>query len=111
MGLFVKLEISPESLTVWSKIFVTLFVLSRRRKTEAGNKNTVEFLEKSNFSGELSLDEVMPQVYDELHRLASAYMHRKRQGHILQPTALVNETYLRLIGQHSVDFRNRFRLA
>lgn len=54
-----------------------------------------------------SLDAVMPQVYDELHRLAAAYMRRERASHTLQPTALVNETYLRLAGQHSVDFNNR----
>ena len=53
----------------------------------------MELLEKSDFGGKLSLDEVMPQVYDELYRLASAYMHRERQGHTLQPTALVNEAY------------------
>ncbi|MES2392519.1 MAG: ECF-type sigma factor [Acidobacteriota bacterium] len=58
----------------------------------------------------VSLDAVMPQVYDELHRLAAAYMRRERGSHTLQPTALVNETYLRLIGQHSVDFANRAQL-
>jgi len=55
----------------------------------------------------ISLDSVMPQVYDELHRLAASYMSRERQGHTLQPTALVNEAYLRLATQHSVDFSNR----
>ncbi len=55
----------------------------------------------------LSLDDVMPQVYDELHRLAASYMRNERDGHTLQPTALINETYLRLISQHSVDFNNR----
>lgn len=58
----------------------------------------------------LSLDSVMPQVYDELHRLAASYMRRERDGHTLQPTALVNEAYMRLIGQHSVDFTNRAHL-
>jgi RNA polymerase sigma-70 factor (ECF subfamily) len=58
----------------------------------------------------VSLDSVMPQVYDELHRLAASYMRRERNSHTLQPTALVNETYLRLIGQHSVDFANRAQL-
>lgn len=55
----------------------------------------------------LSLDEVLPQVYAELHRLAGAYMHQERRDHTLQPTALVNEAYLRLASQHSVDFSNR----
>lgn len=45
----------------------------------------------------------LPQIADaverELRRLASAYLRRERPGHILQPTALVNEAFLRLIGQ------------
>jgi len=43
-------------------------------------------------------DDLTPLVYDELRRLAGAYMRRERQGHTLQPTALVNEVYLRLAG-------------
>lgn len=58
----------------------------------------------------LSLDEAMPLVYDELHRLAASYMRRERDDHTLQPTALVNEAYLRLVGQHSVDYTNRAHL-
>ena len=54
-----------------------------------------------------TLDEILPEVYADLHRLAAAYMSNERDGHTLQPTALVHEAYLRLIGQHSVDFRNR----
>jgi RNA polymerase sigma factor (TIGR02999 family) len=45
-------------------------------------------------------------VYRELHQLASAYLGRERDDHTLQPTALVNEAYLRLIGQ-DVPWRNR----
>jgi len=48
-----------------------------------------------------------PAVYDELRRLARFYLSRERGGHTLQPTALVHEAYLRLVGQHSVDFSNR----
>lgn len=54
-----------------------------------------------------SLDAAMPQLYDELHRIADIYMSRERGSHTLQPTALIHETYLRLMGQHSVDFQNR----
>jgi RNA polymerase sigma-70 factor (ECF subfamily) len=60
--------------------------------------------------GKRTLDEILPEVYADLHRLAASYMHHERKGHTLQPTALVNEAYLRLIGQHSVDFRNRGHL-
>ena len=58
----------------------------------------------------LSLDTVLPQVYEELHRLAASYMRRERSSHTLQPTALVNETYMRMLRQHSVDFNNRAQL-
>src|SRR5579875_3533696 len=54
-----------------------------------------------------SLDAAMPQLYDELHRIADIYMSRERGSHTLQPTALIHETYLRMLGQHSVDFKNR----
>ena len=50
---------------------------------------------------------LMPLVYDELRRIAGNYFRRERQGHTLQPTALVNEAYLRLIHEHDVDFQGR----
>lgn len=53
-----------------------------------------------------ALAEALSMLYDELHRLARSYMRRERQGHTLQPTALVNEAYLRLEQQH-VHWRNR----
>src|SRR5439155_799652 len=43
--------------------------------------------------------ELTARVYDEIHRLAAAYMGRERADHTLQTTALVHEAYLRLIGQ------------
>src|SRR5437667_11446266 len=42
--------------------------------------------------------DVAPRVYDELRRVAAAYMRRERPGQTLQPTALVHEVYLRLAG-------------
>jgi RNA polymerase sigma factor (TIGR02999 family) len=54
-----------------------------------------------------NLDAVIPVMYDELRQLAASYMRHERASHTLDPTALVNETYLRLLGQHSVDFANR----
>jgi RNA polymerase sigma factor (TIGR02999 family) len=53
------------------------------------------------------LDQMLPVLYDELHRLAEAYLRREDPGHTLQPTALVHEAYLRLIDQRRVDWRNR----
>ena len=54
-----------------------------------------------------ALDQLMPLVYDELHRLANYYMRRERPGHTLQATALVNEAYMRLLGQDNVEWQNR----
>jgi len=51
-------------------------------------------------------DKLFPLVYSELHRLARAYMRRERPNHTLQPTALINEAYMRL-AQASVDWQNR----
>ena len=54
-----------------------------------------------------ALDELYPLVYDELHRLARRYMSRERKGHTLQTTALINEAYVRLVGQKDVVWANR----
>jgi RNA polymerase sigma factor (TIGR02999 family) len=52
-------------------------------------------------------DELMGVVYRELHQRAVARLRRERPGHILQPTALVNEAYLRLIDQKRTAWQNR----
>jgi len=54
-----------------------------------------------------ALDQMLPAVYEELHRLATSYLARERPDHTLQPTALVHEAFLRLINQREVDWRNR----
>jgi RNA polymerase sigma factor (TIGR02999 family) len=51
--------------------------------------------------------ELIPLVYKELRRIAGYYMRDERAGHTLQPTALVNEVYLRLVGQTRVEWKNR----
>ena len=54
-----------------------------------------------------ALDQLMPVVYDELYKLANGYLRRERPGHTLQPTALINEAYLRLIKQDFPEWRSR----
>ena len=54
-----------------------------------------------------ALGEIWPLVYEELRRLAAYYMDRERSGHTLQPTALVHETYLRLVDQRQINWKNR----
>ncbi len=50
---------------------------------------------------------LIQRVYGELRRIAGAHLARERNNHTLQPTALANEAYLRLIGQNRVDWRSR----
>jgi RNA polymerase sigma-70 factor (ECF subfamily) len=51
-------------------------------------------------------EHLLPLVYSELHRLAQAYMRRERPDHTLQATALINEAYLRLVGE-DIDWNSR----
>lgn len=53
------------------------------------------------------LDTLVPHVYDELRRLAGIHMRGEREGHTLQPTALANEVYLRLVDQTKIKWRGR----
>jgi RNA polymerase sigma factor (TIGR02999 family) len=54
-----------------------------------------------------ALAELMSHVYEELRRIASGHLRHEIAGHTLQPTALVNEAYLRLVGQRRMKWRNR----
>ncbi|HZB43966.1 MAG TPA: sigma-70 family RNA polymerase sigma factor [Pyrinomonadaceae bacterium] len=54
-----------------------------------------------------ALDELMPLVYTELHRLAARCMRGERAGHTLQTSALVNEAYMRLAGHEEIRWQNR----
>lgn len=54
-----------------------------------------------------ALERLMPLVYSELRRLASNYLRRERVEHTLQPTALVNEAYLKLVDQRNARWQNR----
>jgi len=51
--------------------------------------------------------QLFAEVYTELRALAARYLHRERKDHTLQPTALVHEVYLKLVGQTSVDWQGR----
>ena len=54
-----------------------------------------------------ALDQLVPLVYDELHRKAHYYMRQERSDHSLQTTALVNEVYVRLVDSKAVTFNDR----
>ncbi|MEO6872041.1 MAG: sigma-70 family RNA polymerase sigma factor [Chthoniobacterales bacterium] len=53
------------------------------------------------------LDAMLPQLYDELRQLAGNYLRRERPDHTLQPTALVHEVYLRLLGDRPINWKDR----
>jgi DNA-directed RNA polymerase specialized sigma24 family protein len=54
-----------------------------------------------------ALEALTPVIQNELHRLAARQMAGERPGHLLQPTALVNEAYLRLVNWKDVQWQNR----
>ena len=57
-----------------------------------------------------SLAELLPQVYEDLRRLAGSYLRKERPEHTLQPTALVHEAYLRLLEQRQPSWQSRAHL-
>ena len=54
-----------------------------------------------------AIEDLVPLVYDELRRIAEHHMRREREGHTLQPTALVNEAYMKLVDQTRADWQGR----
>jgi RNA polymerase sigma factor (TIGR02999 family) len=56
---------------------------------------------------ERAFEALIPLVYDELRQIARRHLGRERGGHTLQPTALVNEAYLRLVDARQVEWRDR----
>jgi len=71
------------------------------------NENVTQLLQSSIEGNRDALDQLLPLVYDELRRVARHQISKERANHTLQATALVNEAYMKLIGQHSVDWQNR----
>jgi len=66
-----------------------------------------ELLDRLRDGDSAALTELSPIVYDELHRLAEAYMRRERPGHTLQPTALVHEAWMRLVAGSHPEYASR----
>ena len=56
---------------------------------------------------ESARDELMEVVFGTLHRIAKSYLRKERPDHTLQPTALVNEAYLKLFGRGEIQFADR----
>ena len=74
---------------------------------EGGTNLVTELLRRWSGGDQEALEQLLPLVYKELHRLAYRYLRDERPDHTLQPTALVNEAYLRLINQHATEWQSR----
>jgi RNA polymerase sigma factor (TIGR02999 family) len=74
---------------------------------DADRGDVTVLLAKLTKGNEEAASKLIPLVYAEMRRLAGAYMRRERSDHTLQPTALVNEAYLKLVEQRSVDWQSR----
>ncbi len=66
-----------------------------------------EMLRELSDGKQSALNALLPFVYDELRRQAARFLRRERIGHTLQTTALIHETYLKLIDQQEVNWQNR----
>ncbi len=71
------------------------------------NQQITQMLREWSGGNREALEGLMPLVYDELHRQAANFLRRERSDHTLQATALINETYLKLIDQRNVDWESR----
>jgi RNA polymerase sigma factor (TIGR02999 family) len=69
--------------------------------------NITQLLRAWSAGDRAALDELIPLVHEELHRRARKYLDREHPGHILQPTALVNEAIIKLIDGNQVDWKDR----
>ena len=75
--------------------------------TEQSPQNITQLLVAWSSGDQAALEQMIPLIYRELHQRAEAALRRERQGHLMQPTALVNEAYLRLIDCDNIQWQNR----
>ncbi len=75
--------------------------------TSASRDDVTGWLQAWSNGDETALERLTPLVYGELRRRARGLMGRERAGHSLQPTVLIHEVYLRLVGSKPVDWRDR----
>src|SRR5260370_34078120 len=72
-----------------------------------GSDDITQILLKWSDGDNAALEELLPLVQDELRRLAVRHLSHERANHTLEPTALVNEAYMRLDGQQKVEWQSR----
>src|SRR5688572_9260034 len=81
--------------------------LARRQPVSTPTHDVTELLHAWGRGDLNARERVVALVYDELRQRAAAHLRRERQGHTLQPTALVHEAYLRLVDQRKAEWQNR----
>jgi RNA polymerase sigma-70 factor (ECF subfamily) len=81
--------------------------MDRRKRKVQPHEGVTQLLIDWRNGDQTAFDKLMPLVYSELRRLAGHYLRRERRGHTLQPTALVNEAFLRLVDQKRSGWQNR----
>jgi RNA polymerase sigma factor (TIGR02999 family) len=74
---------------------------------EAARVDVTQLLQRWSNGEEQALDRLLPQIHGELRKLAASYLRRERPDHTLQPTALVNEAFLKLVDQRDAKWQNR----
>lgn len=75
-------------------------------RTQPHNEIT-QLLQRWSRGDQAALNQLMPIVYDELYKVAHGYLRRERPNHTMQPTALINEAYLRLGKQDFPEWQGR----
>ncbi len=73
----------------------------------ATSHEVTQLLNQWSNGDQAALDQLMPLVYGELRQMARRYMARQNPGHTLQTTALINEAFIKLVGQQDKHFQNR----
>jgi RNA polymerase sigma factor (TIGR02999 family) len=74
---------------------------------EKSEPDVTQILERVSSGGAGAMEELIQVVHGELRRQAARYLGRERHNHTLQPTALVNEAFMKLVDQRNVRWQNR----
>lgn len=69
--------------------------------------DVTQILARAADGDESAIRQLLPLVYENLRSLAGDFLRRERTGHTLQPTALVHEAYVKLVGSAEIDFNDR----
>src|SRR5687767_15211512 len=74
---------------------------------DGGSAEVTKLLQEWTNGEEQALDRLLSEIHRELRKLAAGYLRKERPDHTLQPTALVNEAFIKLVDQRAVKWQNR----